>query len=109
MWLKLFHIDEVHASPLGSFLQGCVVYHTLYGRMPPIEIALREDMSYLWLHARRMQPDTHRSNAFPTREQAMYLYEVAAKVCKGHWPKSLTVYQNGEASDYVETDYELRW
>mmetsp|Transcript_22430 Transcript_22430/g.40757 ORF Transcript_22430/g.40757 Transcript_22430/m.40757 type:complete len:396 (-) Transcript_22430:544-1731(-) len=105
-WLKLFHIDEVHASPLGSYLQGCVVYHTLYGRMPPKEQALRQDMSNLWLHARRMQPDTHRSNPFPTLEQATYLYHVADRVCKGHFPKSLIVYQNGEASDYVEKEYD---
>jgi hypothetical protein len=105
-WLKLFHIDEVHASPLGSYLQGCVVYHTLYGRMPPKDQALRQDMSNLWLHARRMQPDTHRSNPFPTLEQATYLYHVADRVCKGYLPKSLIVYQNGEASDYVEKEYD---
>lgn len=105
-WLKLFHIDEVHASPLGSYLQACVVYHTLYGRMPPPEVALRQDMSNLWLHARRMQPDTHRSNPFPTLEQARYLYNVADRVCKGHLPKSFTMYENGEASDYVEKEYD---
>jgi hypothetical protein len=105
-WLKLFHIDEVHASPLGSYLQGCVVYHTLYGRMPPKDQALRQDMSNLWLHARRMQPDTHRSNPFPTLEQATYLYHVADRVCKGYLPKSLIVYKNGEASDYVEKEYD---
>lgn len=74
--------------------------------MPPQDVAIREDMSHMWLHARRMQPDTHRSNPFPTREQATYLYSVADRVCKGHLPKSLTVYQNGEASDYIEKDYE---
>jgi hypothetical protein len=107
MWERMFHVDEVHASPLGSFLQGCVVYHTLYGRMPNQNVAIRDDMSSLWLHARRMQPDTHRSNPFPTRQEASYLYNVADRVMRGHWPKSLTVYQNGEASTYEEEDSNL--
>lgn len=102
MWERMFHIDEVHASPLGSFLQGCVVYHTLYGRMPKQSVALREDMSQLWLHARRMQPETHRSNPFPTRQEAIYLFNVADRVVRGHTPKSLTIYENGEASTYEE-------
>ena len=108
LWKKLFHIDQLHSSPLGSFLQACVVYHTLYGRMPKQNVALREDMSFLWLRARRMQPETHPSNRFPTRQEAMYLYNVASRVMKGHLPKSLTIYTNGEASTYEEPDSELR-
>lgn len=77
--------------------------------MPPKDVAIRGDMSFLWLHARRMQPDTHRSNPFPTQEQAMYLYSVADRVCKGHRPRSFIAYENGEASDYVEKEYDNRW
>jgi hypothetical protein len=70
--------------------------------MPKQSVALREDTSQLWLHARRMQPDTHRSNPFPTRQEAIYLYNVADRVMRGHIPKSLTIYKNGEASTYEE-------
>lgn len=35
MWLQLFHSDHLHASPSGTFLQGCIIYHTLFGTLPP--------------------------------------------------------------------------
>lgn len=104
MWEQLFHIDEVHASPHGTFLTGCVIYYTLFGRMPTSAVALRENMSRLWLKARRMQPESHKTNPIPTRQEAQYLYEVADRVMrKGHIPRSFTFYENGEvAPDVIE-------
>ena len=99
MWTKLFHIDEVHASPSGTFVQGCVLHYTLFGRMPRKTDAIRDNMSFLWREARRMQPQTHRRNPFPTRSEAEYLYRVVERVVKeGHKPSSLILFQNGEAA-----------
>jgi hypothetical protein len=103
MWLKLFHIDEVHASPHGTFLYGCVVHYTIFGRMPKSSVAFQDNMNLLWTRARRMQPETHKSNPMPTREEAEYLYNVADRVMrKGHMPTSLIIYQNGEYAEDVD-------
>lgn len=99
MWLKLFHIDEVHASPSGTFLTGCILHYTLLGRMPRYSDAIRDNMSSLWRDARRLQPTTHKRNPFPTRNEAEYLYRVAERVVKeGHRPYSFIQFTNGEAA-----------
>jgi hypothetical protein len=100
MWRKLFHCDHIHASPLGSFLQGCIVHYTLTGRMPDKNLVLRHDMSTLWWRARMMQHAWEPANPFPTREEALYLYSVAERVAKdGFLPASYIHYQNGESAD----------
>jgi hypothetical protein len=105
LWEKLFHVDKIHASPLGTFLQGCVVYYTIFGVMPPIEIALRSDMSALWDNARRFQPSDHRRMPFPTQEEATYLYNVALRIVQYKViPRTFIEYQNGEASTYIPMD-----
>lgn len=105
LWQKLFHIDQIHASPHGTFLQGCVVHYTIFGRLPSRHVALRNDMSALWDHARRMQPRKHRRLPMPTREEAEYLYHIAERVTvRGQIPKSFIQYSNHEASDYVPND-----
>jgi hypothetical protein len=104
-WERMFHTDFVHASPLGTFLQGLVVHHTLFGVMPRWDVAVRKDPSSLWRYARRFQPTDHRRNPFPTEEECAYLFHVAERVTKfGVIPKSLTRIENGEASDYVPQD-----
>jgi len=34
LWKELFHSDHIHASPAGTFLQGCILHHTLFGTLP---------------------------------------------------------------------------
>jgi hypothetical protein len=104
LWQKLFGVDEIHASPLGTYLQGCVLYHTLYGRMPDPDTALRGDMSSLWHDARRFQPGTHRTDSFPTLDEARYLYHVAYKVSNGYRPSSFMVFDHNEAAEYTPQD-----
>jgi hypothetical protein len=105
MWLKLFHYDEVHASPYGTFLQSCIMHHTLFGYLPLMTDALPTNISTLFARARRMQPPTHPRKPFPTLEEAQYLYRVAERVVDGGYvPKSFTFYQNGEAAIVNSTE-----
>jgi hypothetical protein len=105
LWLRLFSVDKIHASPMGSYLQGCVLYHTLFDSMPLSTVAIRGDMSYLWKNARRFQPGDHRRSSFPTIEEAKYLYNVASRVARhGAIPKTFTIYHNNEAADYLPQD-----
>ena len=105
LWQQLFGVDKVHASPMGTYLQGLVVYCTMYDRLPPSNIAIRPDMSYLFLSVRRFQPGIHRRSPFPTQEQAAYLYNVASRVCiQGHVPRTLTRFKHKESVDYEPHD-----
>jgi hypothetical protein len=98
-WKTLFHSDHIHASPSGTFLQGCVVYYTLFGEMPPKDYVVRQNMESLWKTARMMQHAFEPPNPFPTRETAEYLYHIAERLMvNGEIPKSYIDYQNGEAA-----------
>lgn len=100
LWETLFHCDHIHASPSGTFLQGCVIYYTLMGRMPDKKIVLRDDMASLWHRARMMQHAWEPENPFPDKETAAYLYRIAERIMvEGHVPKSFIEYQNGEVAD----------
>jgi hypothetical protein len=99
-WQKLFHSDHLHPSPLGSFLQGCILYYALFGTMPDPDVVIRDDMSKLWSRARLMEPAFDPPNPFPTKSEAKYLYQIADRVMgQGHRPHSFIVYQHGEASN----------
>jgi hypothetical protein len=105
LWERLFHVDQIHSSPLGTYLQGCVMHHVLFGRLPDPAVALREDMSFLWHDARRFQPGTHRTDLFPTREEATYLYHVAHRVTVLRYiPRSFLHFEHGEAAEYTPHD-----
>ena len=43
IWEKLFLKDRLHPSPHGTYLIGCVLYATLYSRMPLTGIAKQSD------------------------------------------------------------------
>lgn len=89
LWEKLFHSDSVHASPLGSFLEACIIYYTLYGKMPAKEAAIHDNMSILWAKARVMQEFGQPRNPFPTREEGEYLYDIADRVARqGYRPST---------------------
>jgi len=84
IWEKLFFTDELHPSPLGTYLQGCVLHCTLFGKPPPRRTAIQPQMSDLWSDARYAQrtAETNSSLAmdFPTTKEARYLYNIAVKV-----------------------------
>lgn len=105
LWERLFHVDQIHCGPLGTYLQGLVVHHAIFGVLPYNSVAVRGDMSSLWLKARRFQPVEHHRDPFPTREEAAYLYQIALRVTVyKQVPRSFTLYKNGEASDYDPVD-----
>ena len=72
MWERLFHVDDFHPSPHGTFLQGCVLHWTLFG-CGPENIDYGDGASHLWSDARVMQPPTDDLLPLPTIEEARYL------------------------------------
>ena len=89
VWQSLFHCDGLHASPAGTFLQGCIIYYTLFGVMPNKDVVLRENMSTLWTRSRMMQHAWDPPNPYPDKSMATYLYEVAERIMvEGYMPKS---------------------
>jgi hypothetical protein len=106
LWQKLFHVDQVHCGPIGTYLQGLVVHHTIFGRLPHPRTISDTD---LWLRIRRFQPYEHDRNPFPTQEEAAYLYQIALRVCVyQQLPASYVPLTNGEAVDYVPVDDAYR-
>jgi hypothetical protein len=96
-WKALFHCDGIHASPSGTFLQGLVMYHTLFGTLPDHDFCVRNDMSVWWQNARMMQHSWEPANPIPDRAMADYLYRMAERVLvHGHVPASFIPYQHGE-------------
>ena len=105
LWEKLFHVDQIHCGPLGTYLQSLIVHHTIFGVLPENSVAVRGDMSSLWMEARRFQPVEHHRDPFPTQEEAAYLYHVAVKTCiHQQLPRTYKYYTNGEAADYDPVD-----
>jgi hypothetical protein len=89
LWQKLFESDGIHLTPLGTFLQGCVIHYTLLGRMPTKNALLRDDMSELWWNARAMKHSGTTPDPFPSKEDAEYVYNIVERVVKGkHLPKA---------------------
>lgn len=105
LWIQLFHnADHIHASPSGSYLQGCIVYHTIFGQMPP-RIRPHDDTRHLWKHVRMMQHAWEPPNPYPTREMTDYLYNVAQRIMvHGELPKTYIEY----ADDVVAYEGEGR-
>jgi hypothetical protein len=101
-WEKLFFTDGFHPSPAGTYLVGCVVYATLYNRMPPTGTSLPRDMSHLWRRARKMQIGSGTAMDFPTGNEAAYLFRVARRVVlEGYIPRSLL---NGTEVEALEAE-----
>jgi hypothetical protein len=103
LWERFFHVDQIHCSPLGTYLQGLVVHYTIFGVMPKSSIAVQDDMSSLWHLARFVQPEEDQveghPDPFPTKEEAAYLYQIAVRVTiDKEVPRSFTAfeYKNGE-------------
>jgi hypothetical protein len=103
LWEQLFHVDKVHPSPLGTYVQGMVVYYTLYQRLPP-PTQIQQDSANLFLNVRRFQPGQHRRSPFPSQTQIAYLIDIVLRVCRyGHLPKSLLL-DPGEPTSYIPED-----
>lgn len=94
LWADLIHNDEIHLSPSGTFLQACVVYATIFGKLPDTSIFEgSEGPDRLWRWARRMAPAEHEYKPYPTRDTAQYLYHIAHRICiLGETPKTLIHY-----------------
>lgn len=104
MWLRLFHLDRIHASPHGTYLEGCILYATIYGKLPDPTVAIPNDMERLWSRARRMQPPTLPANPIPTADEARYLYHVCQRVMIYHQrPKSFFV--TTSSANYTPEDW----
>ena len=89
MWEKLFFVDGFHPTPHGTFLIGCVLYATLYQKMPA---NIPDDVENLWSRARRMHIGSANDYKMPipTRDEAIYLASIAKRVAlKNHMPASL--------------------
>ena len=81
LWKKLFFVDGLHPSPYGTYLNGCVLYATLFNRMPPRRLAVPWRPQSLFSRARRIQHKKNTSAAqFPSMTEASYLYSVAQRV-----------------------------
>jgi hypothetical protein len=112
LWARLFHnADHLHASPSGTYLQGCIVYYTLFGQMPRRIIGTTKNSidgdddggddddelwigRYLWNNARMMQHAWEPPNPYPTVEMADYLYHVAERIMvHGEKPKTYIEYE----------------
>jgi hypothetical protein len=94
LWADLMHTDEIHLSPSGTFLQSCVVYATIFGKLPPLSTFMGEEgPDRLWRWARRMSPFDEEYKPYPTVHLAQYLFHIAHRVAiLGETPKSLIDY-----------------
>jgi len=59
LWYNLIHQDEIHLTPTGTFLEGLIVYSTIYGHLPSPTIVLSGEVANLFSNARRMTPSEH--------------------------------------------------
>jgi len=86
MWRRLFHVDNFHPSPHGTYLQGCVLHWTLFGCGPDIASenygnGSLSSVDHLWSDARLMQHPNEYPLQLPTMDEARYLAKVAEAVC----------------------------
>ena len=89
LWTLLFMDDTVHSSLMGSYLFGCVLYATIFGHLPPEDVALPENVMYLFSESRKLIGDGDQD--YPDYDETAYLREVAGRVVlDGYRPKSLS-------------------
>ena len=82
IWHNLFFDDDFHPSPLGTYLQACVLYCVITGKAPPTFPTSKGDVIKLWQHARYMQPPSAKGAPcrLPTPNECSYLRDVATRV-----------------------------
>jgi hypothetical protein len=87
-WKQLFGEDKYHPSPHGTYLAACVIYCTIYDRLPP---ASTRFTTPVFSRSRGMQISGD-VQPLPTEEEAIYLRYIAKKIAlQGYVPKSLSV------------------
>jgi len=77
LWRDLFVDDDFHPSPVGSYLAACVLHAALFKRAPPLANAVPRDAAELFSRARRPLSEGQPSGRLPTRDEMLYLHEVA--------------------------------
>jgi len=88
LWEKLFYIDSLHPTVYGTFLQGCVLYWTIFDEAPDLAIHSPSDLEILWWNARRMyNPEDDVSVEFPSTDEAKKLLEIAERA----WREGMNV------------------
>ena len=76
LWRKLFHVDDYHPSPHGTWLEACVLYCTMVREAPP-------PFQPEWFNtARYMQPPQEEKLPLPSLEDAEELRKSACIVCE---------------------------
>lgn len=76
LWKNLYYTDGMHPSVHGTFLEGCVLYWSIFGKDPPAI----NDIKSLWNKARRFYPPENQDEIdFPSKEEAQYLMSTAKK------------------------------
>lgn len=82
LWERLFDpYDHFHPSAAGTFLQGCVLHRTLFGRSPPLP-RTEEDIACLWKDTRIVHRIEHeKRQRLPSVTDVEYLWGVANKFC----------------------------
>ena len=102
-WTKLFAEDGIHASQLGTYLQACVLYATMYGHLPSA-IHSEYDMRSLFFESRALYGDV---DATPTVAQAEYVRKMVTKVVlHGHVPSTMVLPEKVEATEESEWQAE---
>tara|TARA_B110001452_G_scaffold112509_1_gene93377 strand:- start:398 stop:1303 length:906 start_codon:yes stop_codon:yes gene_type:complete len=81
LWAELFHTDGFHPSPLGTYLEACVIHATIFGSVPVEAVCMPAEPTQLWADARLMQPHGTPPLRRPTRDECAYLRGVAAAAC----------------------------
>jgi len=97
-------MDGVHLTPTGIFLEGLIVFAALYGHLPNPKIFLNENIANLFSSAQRMTQSEHIQEAYPTLDNARYLYHVASRIMNGELPLLFTKYIDGESVDFHPND-----
>jgi len=82
LWEELFDpFDNFHPSPIGTFLQGCVLHCVMFGSPPPLP-GTEEEIAGLWRNARMMhRVGTGKDRRLPSVGEAEYLWNVAKELC----------------------------
>lgn len=77
LWRELFDSDDFHLSPHGTFVEACVLHHTIFGQPPP---PVSKEPAQLWARSRRMGRSREPPLRLPTAEECEYLRDVASRV-----------------------------
>lgn len=85
LWEQLFDsFDNFHPSPKGTYLQGCVLFYTMFSSPPPLP-QTEEEIAQLWIDARMMncvnRTDGYETMPLPTLDEMKYFSHVAETLC----------------------------